>query len=530
MATGAGIYFDGMTSARHQRRGRARARGAAHPSTPTARCSPTGPMASSSTCRRPTTCCASAAPATRCWRASKSATPRSPHAIDELRRHARPHRRDRAPRPPAGDRLDVAATVSLVLVAVFGVPALADRIAPLIPLSVEQRARDAVDAQVRAMLDTGRVRQAVRMRRGRDREGRPRRARQAGQPPGDRGRPADPAQDRGGPPQRGQRHCTAGRPYLRVRGAGRAKAESPTSSPASSRTRSAMSPIATARVAAASRRPVVSVRHAARRFHRRRRGGDRGADRSCSRPIRARSRPRPIAMECELMTKIGGDPRAFAAILERIAGAIEPGIKILLDHPQTKDRVAAINAAPSAPIRRAPKPLLDARRMGGAQAHLRVAHGAPPHRRRADVAAGHLGAPLRVVLARRDRARGPDRALRAARDRAGARHLRRRAGVRRDRHRAGVRRLRRDLAATASTAPGYAFAAHRASASRCSPIRPISAIRAYSLPMINDITTDPIDPPRFDDAGAAAPARHRSTMPASTPPSSSARPIPTSSR
>jgi predicted Zn-dependent protease len=47
----------------------------------------------------------------------------------------------------------------------------------------------------------------------------------------------------------------------------------------------------------------------------------------------------------ELMLRIGGDPRAFAAILDRIAGAIEPGFKILLDHPQTKDRVAAIMAA-----------------------------------------------------------------------------------------------------------------------------------------------------------------------------------------
>jgi predicted Zn-dependent protease len=46
-----------------------------------------------------------------------------------------------------------------------------------------------------------------------------------------------------------------------------------------------------------------------------------------------------------LMASIGGDVRAFAAILERIAGAIEPGVKILLDHPQVKDRVAAINAA-----------------------------------------------------------------------------------------------------------------------------------------------------------------------------------------
>jgi Zn-dependent protease with chaperone function len=47
----------------------------------------------------------------------------------------------------------------------------------------------------------------------------------------------------------------------------------------------------------------------------------------------------------ELMAKAGGDPRALAAVLTRITGSIEPGAKILLNHPQTKDRVAAIRAA-----------------------------------------------------------------------------------------------------------------------------------------------------------------------------------------
>jgi hypothetical protein len=45
------------------------------------------------------------------------------------------------------------------------------------------------------------------------------------------------------------------------------------------------------------------------------------------------------------MAKAGGDPRALAAVLERISGGIEPGAKILLDHPQTRDRVAAITRA-----------------------------------------------------------------------------------------------------------------------------------------------------------------------------------------
>jgi Zn-dependent protease with chaperone function len=57
-----------------------------------------------------------------------------------------------------------------------------------------------------------------------------------------------------------------------------------------------------------------------------------------------------------LMAKAGGEPHALAAILGRIAGSIEPGSKLLSDHPATANRVAAINAiaatlpAPSKPL------------------------------------------------------------------------------------------------------------------------------------------------------------------------------------
>jgi Zn-dependent protease with chaperone function len=49
----------------------------------------------------------------------------------------------------------VAAMVSLVLAAVFGVPALADQLAPLVPLRVERLLGEAVDAQARKLLDKG---------------------------------------------------------------------------------------------------------------------------------------------------------------------------------------------------------------------------------------------------------------------------------------------------------------------------------------------------------------------------------------
>jgi predicted Zn-dependent protease len=45
----------------------------------------------------------------------------------------------------------------------------------------------------------------------------------------------------------------------------------------------------------------------------------------------------------DLMKRTGRDGRAFAAILARIAGAIEPGMLLIADHPETKDRVRSIN-------------------------------------------------------------------------------------------------------------------------------------------------------------------------------------------
>ena len=53
-----------------------------------------------------------------------------------------------------------------------------------------------------------------------------------------------------------------------------------------------------------------------------------------------------------LMTRIGGDPRALGRFLMRIAGTTHPGPKILADHPETRDRVTVIEAmAGSQPAR-----------------------------------------------------------------------------------------------------------------------------------------------------------------------------------
>ena len=55
----------------------------------------------------------------------------------------------------------------------------------------------------------------------------------------------------------------------------------------------------------------------------------------------------------EVMNSIGADTRAFGSFLARVAGAIEPGVKILTDHPDTRERVAVIEAA-ATPVRGEP--------------------------------------------------------------------------------------------------------------------------------------------------------------------------------
>ena len=48
------------------------------------------------------------------------------------------------------------------------------------------------------------------------------------------------------------------------------------------------------------------------------------------------------------MNKAGGDAHGLSVMLGKIGGATEPGMDILLDHPETKARIAAIEkiAAP----------------------------------------------------------------------------------------------------------------------------------------------------------------------------------------
>jgi len=69
-----------------------------------------------------------------------------------------------------------------------------------------------------------------------------------------------------------------------------------------------------------------------------------------------------------LMNKAGGSVNALATMLGKIGGATEPGMKILLDHPETKARVAAIKCLCRRQVDNA---LPRCQRMGGVEANLR---------------------------------------------------------------------------------------------------------------------------------------------------------------
>ena len=250
-----------------------------------------------------------------------------------------------------------AATVSLVLVAVFGLPAVVERLTPLIPFSVEHRLGVAVEEQVRAMLDPGRS-----------------------DKPFECGT-ADPER--------------SGRAALdKLLGPLEGAAKLPIPLKTIVVRRSEANAIALpgghiyvfAGLVAKAERPdelagVIAheIGHVAHRDGTRSvlqaaglsflfgmllgdfTGG--GVVVIAARTLMQSAYSREVEAAADLygvklMADIGGDPRALGAILLRVAGAIEPGVRILLDHPLTQDRVAAIDAAAAA-WQTTPKPLLD---------------------------------------------------------------------------------------------------------------------------------------------------------------------------
>ena len=240
-----------------------------------------------------------------------------------------------------------AAAVSLVLVGVFGLPALSDRIAPLIPFSVEQRLGAAIDQQVRAMLDTGRSDQPF----------------ECG--PADREKPGRAALDR----LIGRLETAAALPIPLKAAVVRKGVPNAIALPGGhiyvfeglirqSRTPDELAGVIAHEIGHVAHRDGTRslLQAAGLSFLFGMLLGDftgGGLVVMAARTVVQSAYARDVESLADqysvgLMAKANGDPRALAAILDRVAGAAEPGSKILLDHPRTKDRIVAINAAADA--------------------------------------------------------------------------------------------------------------------------------------------------------------------------------------
>jgi Zn-dependent protease with chaperone function len=248
----------------------------------------------------------------------------------------------------------LAATTSLVVVAIFGVPAIATRLAPLVPYRIERLLGNAVDAQVRSMLDTGKS---------------------------------------GGAFECGQSESeSAGRAaFDQLMG----KLEIATAlplplSPAVVRKSDANAiALPGGRIYVfeglidKSERPDELAGVLAHEIgHVARRDGTRsvlqaaglsflfgmllgdfvggGAVVVVAKTVLQSSYSRAVetaadAYSVNLIIRVGGDPHALAVILKRIAGESNGWSKLLLDHPETKDRIVTIEQTPRA----TPQPLLD---------------------------------------------------------------------------------------------------------------------------------------------------------------------------
>ena len=239
----------------------------------------------------------------------------------------------------------IAAVASFVLVGIFGVPAIADRLTPYVPNAVERRFGEAADAQVRAMLDSDRKGEAFACGGVEaEKDGRAALHRLVARLEAAAGLPVPITLAVLRKPEANAFALPGGHIYLFEGLIERAQ-----------------TPDEIAGVIAheighvANRDSTRSVMQAA--------GlsflfgtvlGDfvgGGAVIIATKALLQTSYSREVerradAFGIELMTRLGGDPRALGAILLRLDGTNHPGIKLLLDHPDTKDRLAAINTAP----------------------------------------------------------------------------------------------------------------------------------------------------------------------------------------
>ncbi len=247
----------------------------------------------------------------------------------------------------------LAATVSLVAVAVFGVPAIATRLAPLVPYRIERLLGDAVDAQIRAMLDTKRAGAKFECGQGEsEKDGRAAFARLIGEL---ETAAALPVPLNAAVVRRSEANAFAlpgGRIYVFEGLIDKSNTADELASVLAHEIGHVAHRDGTRSVLQAAGLSFLFGMLLGDFF-----GG--GAVVIASKTILQSSYARGVEASAdayggELMLRIGGDPHALATILARIARTTDGWVKILLDHPETRARIAAINAVASGPT----KPLL----------------------------------------------------------------------------------------------------------------------------------------------------------------------------
>jgi Zn-dependent protease with chaperone function len=274
--------------------------------------------------------------------------------------------------------LAFAASVSLVLTAIYGVPELATRLVPFVPVSVERKLGEAVDKNVHAALDTQHLGPAFTCGYNTgELEGRAALDRLVGKLEAAAGLPL---QLRVDVVRRAESNAVAlpgGRIYVDQGLV--AQAQTPDEL-------AGVLAHEMGHVAARDGTRVV-LQTAGLSFLFGMMLGDfvgGGAVVIAARTVLKSSYSRRVegaadAYSVALMQKAGGDPHALGVILGRIAADKDHGLAILRDHPETKERIAAINAvaagAPQAPF-------LDAAEWGALKqicAPLPAKDGVPTH-------------------------------------------------------------------------------------------------------------------------------------------------------
>jgi len=250
--------------------------------------------------------------------------------------------------------LSLAAIASLVLTAIFGMPVLANKITPLIPLPMEKKFGEAIDKQVRPLLDTGNRAAAF----------------QCGTAPGEaQGRKSLDKLVR-------QLETAANGPYRARVDVVRRKQANAFALPgghvyvfegllAKSETPDELAGVIAHEMGHVVHRDGTRavLQSAGLSFLFGMMLGDfvgGGAAVIAAKTVLSSSYSRHAEAAAdkysvELMQKIEADPKALASILSRIASDKDEGVALLRDHPETKDRIAAINKVT---VDDPPKPLL----------------------------------------------------------------------------------------------------------------------------------------------------------------------------